>query len=511
MSAETTAIQSPDLDPPEIRLLTRARPQAVQAWQVAVLAVHAALLVFALMHHERWFDEAQAWMLGRDASFKDLLLHYPRYEGSPPLWQLVLAVPAKLGAPYWTLSVISGVLAFTGAALIVIKAPFHPVIRALLPFTYWLFFQYGVISRSYALIAPILWLLAIAWPARFRRPWRMGVLALLLSLVSFHGFLIAAALMGLHALWLRRKWRELPDRVRTVHAQVLAAFGLLTLFLFFELRTPGDVSVHGGVNSNPVTALNEARGMYTGAFSNRIPILLIVAATVWWLWSRRRLLLWLTPTVAVVAFFAVRYGNVWHQGVLVEIWLFALWVSLGDQTDLQETLGHESVDRRELPRWAPQALAVGMLLVLSVQLVWTAKTIRYDYRNTYSAAAQTAAYLKTIGAPDVDIRARSVEATALQPYFDRNPFRNVNRGHCPCFWWWSMKMPFHPARTWLVRGHPAAIVYGDKWPGHTHELHRWPLPGYHVARHFHGALYIRNQVFEHEGFWVLVPDSPTSP
>ena len=107
--------------------------------------------------------------------------------------------------------------------------------------------------------------------------------------------------------------------------------------------------------------------------------------------------------------------------------------------------------------------------------------------------------------------ARPQEATALQPYFDRNPFRNVNRGQCPCFWWWSMKMPFHPARTWLVRRHPVAIVYGDKWPGHQRPLHRWELPGYHVARHFEGALYIRNQIFEHEGFWVLVPDGPASP
>lgn len=483
--------------------------RVLEPWQVVVLVLHAALLVFALVHHERWFDEAQAWMLGRDASFKDLLLRYPRYEGSPPLWQLLLAVPAKVGLPYWTLSAISGVVAFVSAALIVTKAPFHPVVRALLPFSFWLFFQYGVVARSYVLLAPLLWLIAITWPRRLRHPVRLFVLLCVLSLVSFHGFLIAATIVGLHALGVLKERQRLSRETWTTQLRLGVAFGVVSLLLFLELRTPADVSVHGGTNTDAHHALVQARTMVTGAFANRPVILLAFAVTLGWLLIRRRFLLWFAPTIAVVLFSAVRYVNVWHQGVLVEVWLFALWVSFGADDDRSESDGRG--DRWRVPKWTPAAVSATLVLALSVQLVWTAKSVRYDSGHTYSAAAETAAYIKTLGAPNVDIRTRSVEATALQPYFDKNPFTNVNNGTCPCFWWWSMHAVFHPARTWLVRGHPAAIVYGDKWPGHTRPVHRWPLPGYHVARYFEGALYIRNQLFEHEGFWVLVPDAPAVP
>ncbi|MEY2472041.1 MAG: hypothetical protein QOK28_1370 [Actinomycetota bacterium] len=463
---------------------------AVKPWEIVVLAAYAAVMIFALAHHERWFDEAQAWLLARDASVRDLLLRYPRYEGSPPLWQLLLALPAKLGAPYWSMPALSGIVAFAGAVLIVRRAPFPPVLRALLPFGYWWFFQYGVVARSYVLLGPLLWLLAITWPRRFEHPVRLTTLCVALSLVSVHGFLIAGTLMALHAVDVLR---------RRAHPAVLAVFAVVSALLVLELRTPADVSLHSSFHGGPGEAVSVARAMTTGAFSNRIVVLAAVALTVGWLWWRRRLLVWLAPTAALVALFAFRYGTVWHQGMLVEIWLFALWISFGDDGDLLP-------DSRGMPPWLPAVVVAAMSVVLSVELVWTVKTVHYDASHSYSAAARTAAYLKTIGAPGIVIRTPSAEVTAIQPYFTSNPFSNVNDGHCPCFWWWSKRFPFDKPVAHLTSGHPDAIVFGDKVAGHGRARSQPVIPGYHAVRHFSGALYIRNKLFESEGFWVFVPD-----
>src|SRR5919108_4554632 len=120
-------------------------------WQAAVLAALAGLLGAMLFYHEPWFDEAQAWLIARDASPLDLVTRVLRYEGSPGLWHLILMVPARLHLPYATLNVVSGLFALAAGALFLRLAPFPWPVRLLYPFSFWAFYQYGVVARSYVM------------------------------------------------------------------------------------------------------------------------------------------------------------------------------------------------------------------------------------------------------------------------------------------------------------------------------------------------------------------------
>lgn len=62
--------------------------------------MYAVVVIVVMCFHEPWFDEAQSWLIARDCSWHDLLLVRPHYEGHPPLWWLLLAIPARLGVPY---------------------------------------------------------------------------------------------------------------------------------------------------------------------------------------------------------------------------------------------------------------------------------------------------------------------------------------------------------------------------------------------------------------------------
>lgn len=67
---------------------------------IIVLLIYSVMLIAVICFHEPWYDEAQSWLIARDASFREMLVKIPHYEGHPPLWWLILAVPAKLGMPY---------------------------------------------------------------------------------------------------------------------------------------------------------------------------------------------------------------------------------------------------------------------------------------------------------------------------------------------------------------------------------------------------------------------------
>src|ERR1700727_2693629 len=154
-----------------------------------------ALLVALTIHfHEPWADEAQSWLLGRDASLAQLWGHLLHYEGTPGLWQTLLHALIKLGLPYSAYDFVSASLELGAVYLLLGYAPLPLFIRISLPFTYYLCYQYAVIARSYAFIAPLLFAIAAIYKQASRRPALMTMLLALLAGVSVHGFLVSACI-----------------------------------------------------------------------------------------------------------------------------------------------------------------------------------------------------------------------------------------------------------------------------------------------------------------------------
>ena len=94
----------------------------------------------------------------------------PRYEGSPILWHLVLALPARCGLPYASLGVLGAAFAGGGVLLFLARSPLPKFLTAIVPFTFFLIYQNAVVARSYALMPLLLFAAAAAYPGRHRRP-----------------------------------------------------------------------------------------------------------------------------------------------------------------------------------------------------------------------------------------------------------------------------------------------------------------------------------------------------
>jgi hypothetical protein len=137
-------------------------------WKSALaLAVFVALTSILATHHEPWRDEADAWVMARDASVGEIL-HYGGYSGTPGLWYFIQMPFAKTGAGYATQRYLHLVIAWVAAGLLLFCAPFPLGLRLALVFGYFLSFEYAVISRNYA-IGILLCFTALAMDGARRR------------------------------------------------------------------------------------------------------------------------------------------------------------------------------------------------------------------------------------------------------------------------------------------------------------------------------------------------------
>ena len=176
------------------------------AAEIVTLCIYAGLLAWAIPHHEPWADEAQAWQIARTLPLGQI---FPllSYEGHPGLWYLCLWVLSRLHISYAGMRCFAAAIAFLGVAVLVTTSPFPRFIKLLLPFTFYLAFQYAIVARSYVLVPLLLFLCAYFWPQRLERPLPIALCLGLLANVALHAAVISGglAMVYLIDLWLGRR------------------------------------------------------------------------------------------------------------------------------------------------------------------------------------------------------------------------------------------------------------------------------------------------------------------
>lgn len=133
------------------------------------------LALFVGNKHEPWADEAQAWLLARDTTISELIQNYMGYEGSPALWHLILKAFIAIGWQYEYYYVIPIIFTAIGVAILEFKTKLPLYLKLVLPFTYYIFYQYSIVARSYCLVFPILMYLATIYNEKTKKPIRFGM------------------------------------------------------------------------------------------------------------------------------------------------------------------------------------------------------------------------------------------------------------------------------------------------------------------------------------------------
>ena len=157
----------------------------------ALTAVYALVLSFALLHHEMWRDEMQAWLLARDSADVVALFRNLKYEGHPGLWHLLLMPVTRLTNSPVGMQILHLTIATATIFIVAQYAPFSLLQKSLFAFGYFPLYEYGVKSRNYALGLLCVVVTCVLLRQRWRHPLWLAVVLVLMSHTSAHACIIA--------------------------------------------------------------------------------------------------------------------------------------------------------------------------------------------------------------------------------------------------------------------------------------------------------------------------------
>ncbi len=390
---------------------------------IAYMAVVAVVMYF----HEPWFDEAQSWLIARDSSFADLLTLRPHYEGHPPLWTLLLSIPAKTGVPYEI--GLKGVQLLCAALLggfLIFRAPFNRITTALLPFTYFLCFQYGVTARPYALLCLSLLMVAYYWKQADSKPaytWKLALSLMLMCVVSAYGIAIAAGfalawiVRSVKAAVIKRAFYEIFSNVNRLISWVLLAFvGLASIVCIWPAANAFAARTTVSGNSHIVQFLSfifvvPSESMFT-AFAGDVSlrrmslgvlptiICVLISLLIWafaiLIAKRRGMLVSLILPYLTFAIIATQYFTLHHAGIVFVFFIAQLWMCV-DQKPLNFDIAFANKLSNKLSNKTNNKSALThaiIVILLAPSLIWSIFACVNDIRFDYSGSRALAQFIQ---------------------------------------------------------------------------------------------------------------------
>lgn len=145
-----------------------------------ILILYLIITIYAMINHEIWRDEAQAWCLVRDMNLSQLF-NAARIEGHPMLWYLTLLPFAKAGLDVLSMQIISLIFVFIAVIYFVFKSPFNYLTKTIIIFSSGLLYYLPIIARNYSIIPIFLFLAAGLYAKRKENPILYALILIFLS------------------------------------------------------------------------------------------------------------------------------------------------------------------------------------------------------------------------------------------------------------------------------------------------------------------------------------------
>lgn len=445
-----------------------------------ILAVYAAVVAAGIRWHEPWADESQAWLLARDNSWPQLMLHRLHYEGSPGLWHTFLWILIRLHISYAGMHWVAGGCAVLGVALLLRCAPFPLWLRALMPFTFWLAYQNAVVARSYVLFTPVAFAAAALLRSPKRRPSAVAAVLGLMANISLHGFVASIGFAAAAVLGARKEPRRATSSWLPALA-LLAFFWIAAVAVMFpapdeysggtrnveraaatiyralgyrapaavtassgELQPMPEVHTHRTRSQAAGHAIAHIFGLLTYPLST-IPLLglalctLVVAGAI--LSAQAR---WLLPWLLMVLVFTSVVLRPRHAGMLDVAFIAALWM-------LWPSRPPDAGFRLWLHR-------VTLLLIVAVcleQISWTFHAARADVRGPYCGDPATAQFLAA-HARGKRVAGFGYDSIGPAAWFSGPIY--INQPHA--YWVWSRDARVDAQAPAVLATRPDFIIYG---------------------------------------------------
>lgn len=431
-TAETPTIIQPDVS---ANRATNLRKRlftwfAEQRLHCIVFIAYVTVTVTVSCFHEPWFDEAQAWLIARDCSWKELLTVRTHYEGHPPLWWMLLAIPAKLGMPYEIgLKSLNLMCAALMIWLLEFKTKLPELLKVILPFSYFLCYQYGVTSRPYALMIAAMLLIAINWNNRNTKPWPVILSMMLLCATSSYGLAIAGMLaLNWTIQFLCGERSLIKNKQRFAGLVLLLVFAII--LLLNVLPAPGtyhgDFDIHGTATTSPAwvsvfntwlvmpsetlftSTLSDGNMQFIALTPSELFMPCVMSCLMWCfliqICLRRKTASLLLTTYLGISVAFTAHLSMHHAGIILGFFIAILAIDC----DIEKINSNDwpqwirNLNNRVMTLLGPKKTErylrffkiLGLIFML-VSVYWTASASICDIRYDYSSSRAVASFIKT--------------------------------------------------------------------------------------------------------------------
>ena len=388
---------------------------------------------------------------------------------------------AKLGAPYeLSLAAVNIFFMTLAVAVLLFKSPFPKLIRCLLPFNFFLFYQYGVVSRPYCILVLAIFLAAVCYKNRNEHPVEYLLCLTLMCAIHSMGIIIAGAFC---VVWLceifAEKYRagKLATVFKDKRCWLMASLLILVLLIIVEIFPHYNTYTPSSSNTDELFSFNFSIStllrfmlIITEATVGQMPpgpqyiydyiSLIPLCALSFFLFAlccmlfckNKKLSIFLLTYTLFASFCVLLYSSVHHMGLVMILLIYLFWIILDEN------------GRIELPKFfvslynsVGNALKIAIKIIaflpLIVPITWTGASSYLDIRYPYWLN-EAADFIKEYDLEDYRILSPWTQelvedpedvwgvdeatldwedyplingiAVALDPYFDYNVFYNFN-------------------------------------------------------------------------------------
>lgn len=380
-------------------------------FEVIYIAIFITVAVFVGLHHEHWADEAQSWLIARDNDVIGIFKAI-RYEGTPALWQLLLKFCIVLGMQYNQLYILTTTLTVIGIIFLHKNENVPIAFKILLPYTYYIFFQYTIVARSYTLLFPILMAILYLYPNKKEHLVRYGILLTLLMNVSLHAFLLAGGfwfefLIG-ELITNKRENKKMPKIIKGFFI-ILTLLFIVVAFYFYPAS---DCAVG-------LTVLEKWYKVVSGIlFTSSDTIAFNILGTIAFfvvvlkftdIKDERNLIRTSALLVPNFCWIVCIHSCSQHIGILYLIIICIVIINNNLKND--------------------KVLYILLMFSIIIQLYWNLSASVHDVKYPYSAGDAVSEYLKEIGIEDKKIIGVDYWSVQVNPFFDKNIFENFDKSY----------------------------------------------------------------------------------
>lgn len=390
-----------------------------------------------LLNHEPWRDEAHAWLIARDSQNIFSIVRLAGYEGTPALWHFILFPLAKLELPYFSMAVVHFLIILGAIIIFVNYAPFSKFQKILFSFGYYIFYEYSIIARNYALSVLFLFLIASMYKERFKKPLLYSILIIFLANTNVHSLVIAIVLNVVYVFELKLQKNTGITKMHIISLLVTISGFSISIY---QLLPPDDLIpafARWNLNLNAYY-IGTVPNAVVGAF---LPIpqhgvnfwntklldsrnLVGILGTVIFLVSLKffikkplPMLIYLLSSAGLFSIFFLKHsGSPRHHGLIYIIFIFSLWIA----SEYEEKL---IIKKKSITKFFSQKnLTYLLTALLFFQVAASTIAIYYELFYDFSAGEKTAAFLKDNGfiGNDTFIAAYpSPMAAAILPYIPK--------------------------------------------------------------------------------------------